>query len=106
MTAEELRYLESTCPYLSGAYLRFLQSFKLRPAQQVHLSFRVNKPTRSIPDEDAAEEDDDDEPGDLGIAVTGLWVDTILYEIPLLALTSEAYFRLCDRDWTYKGQGG
>lgn len=36
--------------------------------------------------------------------VKGLWLDTILYEIPLLSLTSQAYFMFIDRDWDYSNQ--
>lgn len=45
-----------------------------------------------------------DDLGDLHFDIGGLWLHTILYEIPLLALTSEAYFRFCDQDWSHKGQ--
>ncbi len=45
-----------------------------------------------------------DDLGDLHLNVGGSWLDTILYEIPLLALTSEAYFRFNDEDWSHDGQ--
>lgn len=93
MSPEEKEYLRANCPFFSEDYLRFLGTFKLNPASQVKLSFVLLKNTGSLEDV-----------GDLHIQVSGLWLDTILYEIPLLALTSEAYFRFCDRDWNHDGQ--
>lgn len=46
----------------------------------------------------------DDDEGNVEYTIKGLWVDTILYEIPLLALTSQAYFMFSDRDWDYQNQ--
>ncbi|KIW96648.1 nicotinate phosphoribosyltransferase [Cladophialophora bantiana CBS 173.52] len=85
---QELEYLRKHCAYLTSGYLDYLQKFRLRPAEQVHLEFKPVDGTY----------------GDLHITVTGLWVETILYEIPLLALTSEAYFKFVDKDWDYQGQ--
>ena len=93
VTHDEIEYLRSTCHYLSPSYLTFLEKFRLQPSQQVTLSFK--------PVEDRDETSDK---GDLHIAIHGRWLDTILYEIPLLALTSEAFFRFCDRDWKHDGQ--
>ncbi|KAL2165316.1 hypothetical protein VTH06DRAFT_613 [Thermothelomyces fergusii] len=94
LSTEELSYLKEHCPYLSPAYLEFLSEFRLRPREQVELSFR---PTG----EDTGAETDI---GDLDIKISGVWSETILYEIPLLALTSEAYFKFMEPDWTYEGQ--
>ncbi|KAM7224365.1 putative nicotinate phosphoribosyltransferase [Rhypophila decipiens] len=94
LSAEELEYLKTHCPYLTPEYLEFLQEFRLRPREQVTITF--------IPvAEDTGSESDI---GDIHIAIAGTWLETILYEIPLLALTSEAYFKHMDPDWTYEGQ--
>ncbi|KAL8753052.1 MAG: hypothetical protein Q9199_005318 [Rusavskia elegans] len=93
LTAAELDYLKNTCTYFNDAYLRFLTSFHLRPSKQVHASFTLLKDTGS-----------QDDVGDLSLDISGRWLDTILYEIPLLALTSEAYFKFCNKDWTYRHQ--
>jgi len=84
----ELEFLRRQCTYLSSDYLDYLQVFQLRPAEQVQLRFT------SV----------DDTYGDLDVTVTGPWVETILYEIPILALTSEAYFKFVDKDWDHEGQ--
>jgi nicotinate phosphoribosyltransferase len=62
----------------------------MRPKEQVELSF--------TPVEGQGEH------GETHITIRGLWAETIVYEIPLLALTSEAYFKFCNRDWNHDGQ--
>lgn len=84
VTAEEIEYLRESVPFLPAKYLEFLKTFQLHPKEQVVLTF--------------------DENASLEVLIKGSWVDTILYEIPILALVSEAYFKFVDRDWTYEGQ--
>jgi len=93
VSLDELQYLRGTCTYFSDSYLRFLSSFRLQPSKEVQVSW--------TPLEDTGRPED---LGDLHLDVEGLWLNTILYEIPLLALTSEAYFKICDKDWSYDGQ--
>lgn len=91
---EELRFLKEHCTYLNPAYLDFLQEFRLHPRDQVAITFTpVGEDTGAPTDI-----------GDISIDIKGKWVDTILYEIPILALTSEAYFKFMDKDWSYDGQ--
>lgn len=90
ITDAEMEWLRQTCPYLSKEYLSWLQKFRLKPWEQVRLRFVAA--------------DGQDEYGELELSVVGLWVDTILYEIPLLAMVSEAYFKFVDTDWSYGGQ--
>ena len=93
MTPEEIEFLHKKCTYLDEAYLRFLTTFKQNPSEQIDISFTPVNDTGS-----------DDDLGDLEYTVKGLWLETILYEIPLLALTSQAYFMFVDRDWDYHNQ--
>jgi nicotinate phosphoribosyltransferase len=92
LTSAEREFLEEKCPFLDKDYLDYLGSLRLNPAEQVKISFQATSP--------------DSEHGDIKLSVAGLWLETILYEIPLLALTSEAYFKFVDRDWDYDRQEG
>lgn len=85
----ERQYLQNHCPYLDDEYLQYLQSLRLNPKEQIKVSATPSTEAGFV---------------DLDIRVEGLWVETILYEIPLLALTSEAYFRFVDTDWSHEDQ--
>ncbi|GAD96286.1 nicotinate phosphoribosyltransferase [Paecilomyces variotii No. 5] len=93
LTDEELQFLKDRCPYLNDAYLRYLTQFRFKPQEQINIIF--------TPVEDTGKDSD---LGDVEYEIKGLWVETILYEIPMLALTSEAYFRFCETDWDYNNQ--
>jgi nicotinate phosphoribosyltransferase len=93
LSEEELKFLKTTCHYLSDPYLQYLSNFRFYPDKQVHLKFIPQKDTES-----------DEDLGDIELTTSGKWLDTILYEIPLLALISETYFKFMNRDWSYAGQ--
>lgn len=93
VTHEEIEFLKKQCPYFNEAYLQYLSGFKLTPSKQIDIKFTPVQDTGS-----------DDDRGDLEYTIKGLWVETILYEIPLLALTSQAYFMFIDKDWDYHSQ--
>ncbi|CAI0651977.1 unnamed protein product [Colletotrichum noveboracense] len=94
LSDEEYRFLKTHCTYLTDEYVNFLKEFRLHPSKQAIATFRpVGEDTGA-----------DSDIGDLHVEIKGAWLETILYEIPLLALTSEAYFRFMDTDWSYEGQ--
>lgn len=91
MTQEERAWLGATCPYFDQEYLDYLSTFRFNP-EQVRVTFN---PTLHDPNL-----------GRLEIEAEGLWVETILWEVPLMAVLSELYFKTADTDWTYDGQQG
>lgn len=93
VTPAEIEFLKTHCPYLNSAYLRYLSTFRLKPKEQIDITFTPINDTGA-----------DSDVGDVSMLIHGLWVETILYEIPVLAVTSEAYFKWCDRDWDYHQQ--
>lgn len=93
LTIEERAWLQEKCPYFSESYLDFLSSFRFRPTEQVSITF--------VPNSDV-----EPDLGQIEIEIHGLWKDTILYEVPLMAALSDAFFRTDDTDWSYEDQEG
>ena len=72
LSREEKEYLRTTCPYLDLPYLDFLAGYHYDPTE-VQIVQHGN---------------------DLEVNVEGEWYRTILWEVPLLALLSELYYRM------------
>ncbi len=72
LTQDEKEFFQKNCPYLDPTYLDFLAGYRFDPSE---LGVIQNG-------------------GDLQISIEGYWYRTILWEVPLMALISELYFKM------------
>ncbi|KAG6873243.1 hypothetical protein C0995_001262 [Termitomyces sp. Mi166 len=87
LTQQEREWLQRTCPYLKPSYLSFLASYRYKP-EQVRITF---VPVSGLL-------------GNVEIEVSGPWIETILWEVPLMATLSECFFNSVDVNWNYDNQ--
>ncbi|KAJ7352578.1 nicotinate phosphoribosyltransferase, partial [Mycena albidolilacea] len=89
LTESEHAWLKKTCPYFTDEYLSYLRGYRFKP-EQVRVKF---VPTSA-----------DGETGIIEMVASGSWLDTIFWEVPLMATLSEVYFQYVATDWSYDGQ--
>jgi nicotinate phosphoribosyltransferase len=71
LTREERLFLQDNCPYLAPTYLDFLAGFRYDPSEVTIEQTGT----------------------DLEITIEGYWYRTILWEVPIMALVSELFYR-------------
>ncbi|KAG0330918.1 nicotinate phosphoribosyltransferase [Podila horticola] len=104
LTPSERSFLETKCPYLTTDYLNWLQhEFRFNPQEQIKIDWRSLPSATTIGTPATGDQEAQDQI-DVDITIAGDWHQVILYEVPILALVSEAFFRFGDQDWTYDGQ--
>ena len=75
---DEYKWMKENIPYLTPGFMEYFRNFQFNPDNVIVYL------------------DDDD---NLVLSIKGLWRDTILYEVPLMAIISELYFDLIDNEW-------
>lgn len=83
LTDNEYDWMKNNLPFLPVAYRQYLAAYRFNP-NQVYINLTST--------------------GQLEITIKGKWRDTILWEVPLMAIISEVYFTTMDTDWNMKGQ--
>ncbi|KAJ1920564.1 nicotinate phosphoribosyltransferase [Mycoemilia scoparia] len=99
---DEKKYMQEAYPYFPREYLDYLEEFKFDVANQVKITHSTAVTSGSHTAKDFNRPRDGDY--DLQVVVKGIWSEVILYEIPLLSLISEAYFKFVDTDWDHENQ--
>lgn len=82
LTDSEYDWLKNNLPFLPISYRQYLAAYHFNPNQII---------IKLID-------------GKLDITIKGKWRDTILWEVPLMAIISEVYFKYMDKDWTMERQ--
>lgn len=78
LTNDEYLYIKNTFPYLTPGYIEYLKNYQFDPSQVV-IKLTEDK--------------------NLDLEIKGKWVETILFEVPLMAIISELYFKMIDTNW-------
>lgn len=95
MKDDEYEWLRKACPYFTEDYLAFLRAYRFNPRSEVSIRFEPH------PSQTGG---GGDETGSIQLRIKGKWSQAILYEVPILAIVSEAYFATVDVEWDYRGQ--
>jgi nicotinate phosphoribosyltransferase len=77
---QQIRFFQNSCPFLGNEYFAYLKNYKFNP-DEVKVSLNSD--------------------AELNINIDGVWDRTILWEVPLMAIISELYFKFCDTDWNH-----
>lgn len=72
LSREEKQFLKITCPYLNAVYLDFLEGYRYNPEEVTIIQHE----------------------GSLELHIEGHWYRTILWEVPLMFMVCELYYRL------------
>ena len=76
MTKEEKQFLIENCPYLSPAYIDFLQGYRYDPSE-------VNITQNG---------------SDVEVSIEGLWYRTILWEVPIMSIICELFYKVTNKE--------
>lgn len=72
LTKEEKRFVVKRCYFFDPVFIDFLEGYRYNP-DEVHIT---------------------QEGGELKISIEGYWYRTVLWEVPLMSLVSELYFKM------------
>lgn len=80
LSDNEYLWIKENIPFLKPQYFEYLKNYRYNPSQ-----IKVNL----------------DKNDNLRLDIKGYWKDSILWEVPLMSLISELYFKIIDNNWEY-----